>query len=474
MKRMFLVLCIAALLLAGIPVSTVRSAEVKTENIPITSVSDISVYSSYTPPGMQFKEVKYLGKEIVFSFSIPKAAILMLNVNNYDVKTSVISGNQLASVSVTPLTFTLTMDAGRVNRIREFTSVTSGFYGGPIYLDQGTYYLFVKATNLNSRNYANGSFHIGALVQYGNSMETVKTSYMANPNMLANRTMFRTFVSDVATEDWWQFQVPEKAMYDFKFLRFSGKGQLQASLLDSKGVSVRSVNVENAYSEAAFSEYLQPGKYFIKVQSTSTNGGAGGDVTCEFSRTVYEVDSKVSKKKPTNQDVTLTVKANFPVAQSCLLREEEEPEMTDEIAASQTTWKRAVSTGTDTLLVRENGTYWIIAKDARGNVAYQSIKISNIDKKAPNKPSVSTPKLKKKYVSGKGEKGATVYVTFRYVVDGNTVTKKYKGTVDQETKKFSVPTRKITAAMTIEVYLMDAAGNESERVTFNMQSISAK
>ena len=426
MKKIFTILCV--LFAAMGSVLTAGAATI--DSVPITTVSDISLYSSYTPANMQFKELKYSGKENVYTISLPKAAIVRLNVNHYNVTVSTLSGNQVSSPVITPLTFTLAMDSSRVNKVKEFTSVTADFYTDPIYLEAGTYYLFATSTALSdasmgasSTSYVNGTFRVGALVQYANSVEAVSISSMRNPNVLANGATFQTFISDIAIEDWWKFRVSEKAMYDFKFSRMSGTGNISVALLNTKGVAIEDTSVDGAYSESSFSKYLDAGEYYIRFRSESTSGGVGGDITCEFTRTVYKLSSRTNTSKKTNQDVIVTLKTNFQVAQSCLVSKKEEPYMTDKLAENQSTWRKAVTTGTDTIQVAENGNYWLIAKDSAENVVYCSLKITNIDKKAPNKPSVSTPKLKKKYVSGKGEKGATVYVEMTYTRDGNTVTK---------------------------------------------------
>lgn len=472
MKKWVVAVCLFLLVTVG--VVDVQAA-IKVETIPVTYVNDISVYSLYTPSNMSYAKFNVTQAEKYYMFHMDKASIVMLNVNNYDVKLGTYQNNKLTSMSQTSLTFTLAMDSSKVNKVKEFQNIRSDFYGGPIYLEAGDYYLFVtcpdlvnRQVSINNNAFVSGSFRVGVLAQRGNSLESIGVSSFTTPNSLANGNEFRTFLSDVAPDDWWRFTANKRAMYDFSFLRLSGKGVIKAQLLDSSGMPIKDVRIDPSYSESSMSEYLDAGVYYLRFTPQDTNGGVGGDITCKFNSTVYSFTSRQDETEKTNQDVKVTIEPNFTVQRLYLIPKKSVPTMDIDIASDKNTWEKQISSGSDTVTVQKNGYYWLVACDKDNNVAWRSLTVRNIDKKAPKKPTVKKPVVGKKYVQGKGEKGATVYVELSYDSSGNWVTKKYKGVVDEETGKFVVTTRKIKKNMTVKVYVMDAAKNQSESVTFNM------
>ena len=97
-----------------------------------------------------------------------------------------------------------------------------------------------------------------------------------------------------------------------------------------------------------------------------------------------------------------------------------------------------------------NETLKVVAKDAFGGTKTSTLKVK--DRVAPTKPTVSTLTHKSTYVSGKAEKGATVYITY----NGRTYTTKASSTGSY---RYNVKTTKSGA--TVSVRAKDAAGNTS-------------
>ncbi|WP_125317997.1 Ig-like domain-containing protein [Exiguobacterium chiriqhucha] len=99
--------------------------------------------------------------------------------------------------------------------------------------------------------------------------------------------------------------------------------------------------------------------------------------------------------------------------------------------------------------VKNSGAYTLRVTDQAGNVKSLSF---TIDKVAPTKPTVSTLTNKSTYVSGKAEKGATVYITY----NGRTYTTKASSVGSY---RYNVKTTK--PGVTVSVRAKDAAGNTS-------------
>lgn len=97
-----------------------------------------------------------------------------------------------------------------------------------------------------------------------------------------------------------------------------------------------------------------------------------------------------------------------------------------------------------------NETLKVVAKDAFGGTKTSTLKVK--DRVAPTKPTVSTLTNKSTYVSGKAEKGATVYITY----NGRTYTTKASSTGSY---RYNVKTTK--TGVTVSVRVRDAAGNTS-------------
>ncbi|WP_396128512.1 Ig-like domain-containing protein [Exiguobacterium mexicanum] len=101
-----------------------------------------------------------------------------------------------------------------------------------------------------------------------------------------------------------------------------------------------------------------------------------------------------------------------------------------------------------------NETLKVVAKDAFGGTKTSTLKVR--DRVAPTKPTVSTLTNKSTYVSGKAEKGATVYITY----NKRTYTTKASSTGSY---RYNVKTTKPGASVSVRA--KDAAGNTSSRTS---------
>lgn len=163
----------------------------------------------------------------------------------------------------------------------------------------------------------------------------------------------------------------------------------------------------------------QPGKYTLRLS----------DATGNETVTIFTIDrtapviSGVKSRQVTNQSVTIQYNEGTATLNGKRIRNN---------------WP-----------VKNSGAYTLRVTDQAGNVKSLTF---TIDKMAPTKPTVSTLTNKSTYVSGKAEKGATVYITY----NGRTYTTKASSTGSY---RYNVKTTK--PGVTVSVRARDAAGNTS-------------
>ncbi|WP_404410188.1 Ig-like domain-containing protein [Exiguobacterium aurantiacum] len=163
----------------------------------------------------------------------------------------------------------------------------------------------------------------------------------------------------------------------------------------------------------------QPGKYTLRLSDATGNETV---TTFTIDRTA-PVISGVKSRQVTNQSVTIQYNEGTATLNGKRIRNN---------------WP-----------VKNSGAYTLRVTDQAGNVKSLSF---TIDKVAPKKPTVSTLTNKSTYVSGKAEKGATVYITY----NGRTYTTKASSTGSY---RYNVKTTK--TGVTVSVRVRDAAGNTS-------------
>lgn len=163
----------------------------------------------------------------------------------------------------------------------------------------------------------------------------------------------------------------------------------------------------------------QPGKYTLRLSDATGNETVN---VFTIDRTA-PVISGVKSRQVTNQSITIQYNEGTATLNGKRIRNN---------------WP-----------VKNSGAYSLRVTDQAGNVKSLTF---TIDKVAPTKPTVSTLTHKSTYVSGKAEKGATVYITY----NGRTYTTKASSTGSY---RYNVKTTKPGA--TVSVRAKDAAGNTS-------------
>ena len=184
-----------------------------------------------------------------------------------------------------------------------------------------------------------------------------------------------------------------------------------------------------------------------------------GNVSAETNYAVTNIDKTAptitltpSTTNPTNQDVTVTA----------TIADTNGIEVQKWASGSQNA-SHFASNGTaftgSTFVVSTNGTYTVYAKDKAGNETVQTITISNIDKVAPNTPTLAP--------STTNPTNGTVSVTITYPSDA--VTKQYRINGGAWTAYTTAVT--MSANGTVEARAIDEAGNISAVGSLNIANI---
>ncbi|MCR5450995.1 MAG: 5'-nucleotidase C-terminal domain-containing protein [Lachnospiraceae bacterium] len=127
-------------------------------------------------------------------------------------------------------------------------------------------------------------------------------------------------------------------------------------------------------------------------------------------------------------------------------------------------WNRSSKVTGGSFKAISNGVYSVKSTDSRGNSTVKFIKIDNINTELATTPKVDTVKNTKKYVTGKGSVGATVYV--------KTKTGVYHTEVGSN-KKFSCQVEGLLADKEVKIWQVDSKGRTSEEVTVTVKRTGA-
>lgn len=208
---------------------------------------------------------------------------------------------------------------------------------------------------------------------------------------------------------------------------------------------------------------VKAGTYWLKAQPHMV-------LTTEFNTklTIYAglVPSKniLNIKKSTEEKTKKVVLSIKPMKGYTKLQVRDQDVRADEMDGStqgNEMWDReGIEFANEQYEVIKNGVYTFRVVDSMGNSFFDKIKITNVDRTAPKKPSVQGNISNSYVVKGKGEKGAMAFVKI------GTKTYKSKVAVDGT---FLVNTPLLEKGKTVKVYLKDAAGNSSEELVIQIK-----
>lgn len=466
-------LLLTALLLFILSVHPVK-ADVTYTQVPVTYITGLDAYDEYTPAGMAFKDLTLGGISSTYKLVLDKASTIRININNYDYGT--INTSNYAK-TLQPMKFTIALDEKFINTIYTSPSINGSVYYGPLYMEAGTYYIkFEPATTTtggtNASAYPSGHFNFGVLAERSNSTKTIVPSSFANPNLLTLNKEIHNFSTSIYPADWYKFTLTKDRLISTTFYRTSGSGKIDVSIYNSKRGLLKKMTIPDQASETEFSLYLEKGTYYLcleneEVAATNTTTyteGKGGNLNFTFKAAAANLTVSYSTKKKTNQNVTLTLNSNLSIDESVLISTKSVKSVTNSNKYSDSLWKKAKFTGGETISAAENGTYWLLAKDSDDRILVKKVSISNIDKKAPAKPTITSFKKGASSISGKAEKGSTVTIT----LSNNGRQQQYTTKANKKTGVWKVKTSKLTSGALLRVNATDTAGNDSETVTRNL------
>ena len=176
------------------------------------------------------------------------------------------------------------------------------------------------------------------------------------------------------------------------------------------------------------------GKHTLSI---TTLTGEKSEIKFVLDKTAPEVSLVSSNKKSTNQDIYIHVKSI---------------DITTDIKSISLPDGKVKTGSTISYKIKQNGTYTFEVTDLANNKTTKNIKISNIDKKVPNAPTVKTVSTTR--LIGKGEKNTNVYL-----LKGKTVLA--KSSVSKN-GTFKISFKKQNKNTALSLYLIDVAGNKSK------------
>lgn len=119
----------------------------------------------------------------------------------------------------------------------------SSLYKGALYLDPGTYYVFIKADS----NTCYGTYKIGTVVQESQSTEQIIPSSMSNPNKLNIGSTFKGFLSSTNKNDYYVIGLGKDQLVKMSLYRTDGSGYADVELLDSNYTKITSTQIKESY-----------------------------------------------------------------------------------------------------------------------------------------------------------------------------------------------------------------------------------
>ncbi|MBR3772339.1 MAG: hypothetical protein IKL07_08720 [Clostridium sp.] len=307
------------------------------------------------------------------------------------------------------------------------------------YLEKGTYYVQYDATNAVSDNAINGTVGIAALYQSYETKETVSISTKDNCNSLAMAKTQKGFLSDVSGRDFYKFQVTELMPVNF-WCRTYEDGATTIELYNSNYEKVAEGSSKEALEQASFEKYVNKGTYYLKISST-----ARGSYDVRMDKKSYPI--KLSYKLPMVKVDTVVDYDEIRYMKGNQYQ----------IDLNSPKWEKGTKLAKNktSFAVNQKGYYTVRVTDSIGKQFIKVIYISKVDNVKPKKPVVSSCQDGKAYVSGKAEKGSTVYVK----VNSYKTLHKAKVTANG-TYKVSLEYYLFSGDI-VKVYAVDKAGNKS-------------
>lgn len=310
---------------------------------------------------------------------------------------------------------------------------------GIFYLEKGTYYIQYDAENAVSDSAIRGTVGIAALYQAYTTQETVTISTKENCNTLVMAKTKRGFLSDISAKDFFQFKATKLMPVKF-WCRTYEDGDTTFELYNSNFEKVACGTAKEAMEQATFEKYVNKGTYYLKVQSTA--------------RGSYEV-------RMDEQSYPIALSYKLPFVKVSTVTDYEEIRYLKgnhyQLDLSSPKWEKGtkLKSGKTSFPVNQKGYYTVRVTDNTGKQFIKVIYISKADQTKPKKPVITSAKDGNAYISGKAEKGSTVYVKVNTYKTLHKVKVAANGTYKVSLEYY------LFKGDIVKVYAEDKAGNKS-------------
>ena len=294
-----------------------------------------------------------------------------------------------------------------------------------IFLDPGVYYVNHLFSAKQDKYSVYTRVGVALLAQDVGSAEAVYASSFTNPNPLTAGRSIRGFLSESSPSDYYKFQISEYSRVNISFNMESvsginvGKGICTLYDGDNQKITGKTFNT-GGKAQNQINVFLEPGTYYIELSGTVAPTNLKVDAVR------YVVDYTLSKKKPTNKDVTLYINTDFEADEILIYT----GKVISANIKKSSIWNTRNDDCTDmtggSIQIGKNGYYTIRVKDAEGNYIMRTIRIKNIDKSAPIVTGVTNGKTYTSSVkiSFADTNSCSAYLNKKKIASGTTVKEK--------------------------------------------------
>ena len=468
MKKIRGMILLAVLIMAAGAAGNHRIASAAVDRtgstVTLTEVQDIDVYSNYIVNEANIDTMSNTDSSdgsVIYKFTLKEDGFIKLAISATQLNKTVLTmgSSYSTNTSQASLTATVYRDPKLMYAVVPTLTWKSSSSGSNIIesakmaLDIGTYYIAFKtdpysvvtASGKTTTTYVKGKAEFILYYQKVESDEMYRPSSVGLENKVGYDTVYKSFLTVPNPKDYYSFELEDKALVKINFMYASTKSaKFTLYGVDREELVNKTFTGNNIWYNVE--KYLEPGKYYCSLETTTLNDG--GKTSLQINQTVYPlILSQVNQS--TNSYITVST-----IDQPVEIRWVKGKLTNSEL--NSTKWRSGkVITDTKMFGVNMTGYYTVRVTDEYGNMFMQSIRVTNCDKKAPNKPAIKTYAANTLVVSGTAEKNSLVTVSVNGIPVTCTASSKgnYKCTLKRILMKGDI----------IEVSAQDISGNISTK-----------
>ena len=446
MKKYLTMLVVMCIMLCGITVNA-KSVLSDGSSITVTETNDLEngvddiIYN--TVP------MSNNGVLVPFTLTAPSKVRLAVNTGTCKMVDSKDEDGELQDVSLDIYLFS---DQQRMRQLGESQRVSTADNGMVsdmselYYLEAGTYYLQLGDLD-NDARYLTGELQVGVLSQGLTSCNKKSGATKAEANALKFNKVYADCTTMKNTYDWYSLDLAHDAYVTFVY---SAEKNGEIIIYDESGLEIDSFTRSTEGEVKDYEIFLTQGKYYIQFGDDE----ASGNTTLKLTRVWHYLgltevmESGIDYLKITSIDFSKIVE--FLMVKTKVTNKSSELWDTKSTSMKITTKKYRPL---------KNGWYSFRIKDEDGNYLINTIKIKNVDTKAPSKPKVTY--RKGNLIEGKAEAKAKVYVKIK--------NKTYSVRVASDKTFGIVLKKKYKKGTKFTICVKDRSGNKTKTYTFKMK-----